>query len=164
MQGGTGLPSDTPAPQAGCIPVLLSPRWELPFSEVIDWTKAAIVTDKRLPLQVAQGPAYGVGTGPVTWEDPGIPAPRLPSVLIPIPHLCILMILPPAPSLWGSHRIRWRQRLLGVLRASHEPLPASVSPSVQWDKLDQRISIDPAILMHDYLNTQFKGRPQKSKI
>ncbi|XP_029452766.1 exostosin-1-like [Rhinatrema bivittatum] len=38
--------------QAACIPVLLSNGWELPFSEVIDWNKAAIIGDERLLLQV----------------------------------------------------------------------------------------------------------------
>ncbi|GAA6066930.1 exostosin-1, partial [Tachysurus ichikawai] len=37
---------------AACIPVLLSNGWELPFSEVIDWSKAAIVGDERLLLQI----------------------------------------------------------------------------------------------------------------
>jgi hypothetical protein len=38
--------------QAGCIPVLLSNGWELPFSEVIDWKKAALWADERLLFQV----------------------------------------------------------------------------------------------------------------
>ncbi|KAH0631208.1 hypothetical protein JD844_005425 [Phrynosoma platyrhinos] len=38
--------------QAACIPVLLSNGWELPFSEVIDWSKSAIVGDERLLLQI----------------------------------------------------------------------------------------------------------------
>uniref|UniRef100_A0AAY5EX42 Exostosin GT47 domain-containing protein n=1 Tax=Electrophorus electricus TaxID=8005 RepID=A0AAY5EX42_ELEEL len=38
--------------QAACIPVLLSNGWELPFSEVIDWNKAAIIGDERLLLSV----------------------------------------------------------------------------------------------------------------
>lgn len=38
--------------QAGCVPVLLSNGWELPFSEVIDWNKAAVWADERLLLQV----------------------------------------------------------------------------------------------------------------
>ncbi|KAJ8979882.1 hypothetical protein NQ317_017505 [Molorchus minor] len=38
--------------QAGCIPVLLSNSWALPFSQVIDWNKAAVWADERLLLQV----------------------------------------------------------------------------------------------------------------
>uniref|UniRef100_A0A8C6XAU5 Exostosin-like 1 n=1 Tax=Naja naja TaxID=35670 RepID=A0A8C6XAU5_NAJNA len=38
--------------QAACIPVLLSNGWELPFSEVIDWSKSSIVGDERLLLQI----------------------------------------------------------------------------------------------------------------
>ncbi|XP_074832630.1 exostosin-like 1 [Carettochelys insculpta] len=38
--------------QAACVPVLLSNGWELPFSEVIDWSKSAIVGDERLLLQI----------------------------------------------------------------------------------------------------------------
>ncbi|XP_068615505.1 exostosin-1-like [Brachionichthys hirsutus] len=38
--------------QAACIPVILSNGWELPFSEVINWRKAAIIGDERLLLQV----------------------------------------------------------------------------------------------------------------
>lgn len=40
--------------QAGCIPVLLSNNWVLPFSEVIDWNKAVVWADERLLLQVTE--------------------------------------------------------------------------------------------------------------
>uniref|UniRef100_A0A4W3K199 N-acetylglucosaminyl-proteoglycan 4-beta-glucuronosyltransferase n=1 Tax=Callorhinchus milii TaxID=7868 RepID=A0A4W3K199_CALMI len=39
--------------QAACIPVLLSNGWELPFADIIDWGKAAVVGDERLLLQVS---------------------------------------------------------------------------------------------------------------
>lgn len=38
--------------QAGCVPVLLSNGWRLPFAEVIDWSQAALQADERLLLQV----------------------------------------------------------------------------------------------------------------
>ena len=38
--------------QAGCIPVILSNGWQLPFGEVLDWTAATITVDERQLLQV----------------------------------------------------------------------------------------------------------------
>lgn len=38
--------------QAGCVPVLLSNGWELPFAEIIQWNKASVWADERLLLQV----------------------------------------------------------------------------------------------------------------
>lgn len=38
--------------RAGCIPVILSNGWALPFHERIDWTQAVIFSDERLLLQV----------------------------------------------------------------------------------------------------------------
>lgn len=38
--------------QAGCIPVLLSNSWALPFQSKIDWSQAVIWADERLLLQV----------------------------------------------------------------------------------------------------------------
>ncbi|KAG6457742.1 hypothetical protein O3G_MSEX010462 [Manduca sexta] len=39
---------------AGCIPVLLSNSWRLPFDERIDWKRAVIWADERLLLQVPE--------------------------------------------------------------------------------------------------------------
>uniref|UniRef100_A0A8D2NRV5 Uncharacterized protein n=1 Tax=Zosterops lateralis melanops TaxID=1220523 RepID=A0A8D2NRV5_ZOSLA len=49
---GGSVPACGVPPQAACIPVLLSDGWELPFSEAIDWGKAAVVGSERLLLQV----------------------------------------------------------------------------------------------------------------
>ena len=40
--------------EAACIPVVLSNDWVLPFSEVVDWNKAAVIGDERLLLQVGK--------------------------------------------------------------------------------------------------------------
>ncbi|GFT83016.1 exostosin-1 [Nephila pilipes] len=40
--------------QAGCVPVLLSNGWELPFSDVLQWDKATVWADERLLLQVPE--------------------------------------------------------------------------------------------------------------
>ena len=35
-----------------CIPVILSNGWDLPFSEVIDWSKFSVMIDERRLMQV----------------------------------------------------------------------------------------------------------------
>jgi hypothetical protein len=49
--------------QAGCIPVLLSNGWELPFSDVIDWRKAAVWGDERLQGILEKGTIYSIAQG-----------------------------------------------------------------------------------------------------
>lgn len=36
----------------GCIPVILSNGWILPFSEVIDWSACTVMGDERALLQI----------------------------------------------------------------------------------------------------------------
>lgn len=52
--------------QAGCIPVLLSNGWALPFAQVVDWKKAAIWADERLLLQVG---AFCIKTTYLRFKD-----------------------------------------------------------------------------------------------
>ena len=40
--------------QAGCLPVILSNSWQLPFDEVIDWSEASLSIDERLLMQVPE--------------------------------------------------------------------------------------------------------------
>jgi len=40
--------------QAGCLPVILSNGWQLPFDEVLDWDAASISVDERQLLQVPE--------------------------------------------------------------------------------------------------------------
>ena len=40
--------------QAGCLPVILSNGWQLPFAEVLDWSAASLSMDERQLMQVPE--------------------------------------------------------------------------------------------------------------
>ncbi|XP_054994596.1 exostosin-like 1 isoform X1 [Sorex araneus] len=95
--------------QAGCIPVLLSPGWELPFSEVIDWTKAAIVADERLSLQV-------------------------PSALQEMPPTRVLSLRQQTQLLWDAYFSSIEKVIYTTLEIIHDRiLGASAHPSLLWN-------------------------------
>ncbi|KAG7250025.1 hypothetical protein CRUP_008119 [Coryphaenoides rupestris] len=58
--------------QAGCIPVLLSNGWELPFSDVIQWNQAVIEGDERLLLQGLQEPEGSEPAAPGDQAEGGV--------------------------------------------------------------------------------------------
>lgn len=86
------------------------------------------MADERLPFQVAQGPAHRVGTGPRTWEKPGISTSRLVSVLVLISPYVYNHDFAPSPKLLGLPQDQKEAETPDSLRASPEPFPASVSP------------------------------------
>ncbi|GBP45742.1 Exostosin-1 [Eumeta japonica] len=51
---------------AGCVPVLLSNGWRLPFDEKIDWRRAVLWADERLLLQVCKPPTVFITDGSST--------------------------------------------------------------------------------------------------
>ncbi|XP_051881274.1 exostosin-1-like [Pristis pectinata] len=96
--------------QAACIPVLLSNGWELPFSEIIDWNKAAIIGDERLLLQI-------------------------PSITRSIHHEKILALRQQTQFLWDAYFSSAKKIVLTTLEIIHDRIYSHIARNkFIWNK------------------------------
>ncbi|XP_076128101.1 exostosin-1 [Alosa pseudoharengus] len=118
--------------QAACIPVLLSNGWELPFSESIDWNKAAIIGDERLLLQI-------------------------PSITRSVDHDRILALRQQTQFLWDAYFSSVTKIVLTTLEIIRDRIHSHISRSrLMWNALPgglyalPQFSTDPSVFPFYY--------------
>lgn len=82
------------------MPVMLSNGWELPFSEIIDWNRAAVIGDERLLLQVSRASklkpkaGYPIYNIEVECHNSSVKPPRIPlkNTTVILPFLEFLLL------------------------------------------------------------------------
>ncbi|MBN3302918.1 EXT1A protein, partial [Amia calva] len=105
--------------QAACIPVLLSNGWELPFSEIIDWSKAAVIGDERLLLQI-------------------------PSITRSVDHDKILALRQQTQFLWDAYFSSVAKIVLTTLEIIHDRIHSHIARNkIMWNSLPGGLYILP---------------------